>query len=230
MALPLYLAQTPLEMAGNPMSERVCWMACHFSAGGRGLSGLPPALPPGAILILDDSTPMDDHDPALILRQLGELLEKHRCEGLLLDFQRKELPQQQKLAALLAESLPCPVGVSAGYARELSCSVFLPTVPPDMLLSRYLSPWRDREVWLDAALDGITLTLTPSGCRAGSAWDFPEEGPEDEKLHCHYSVEITSDAAVFHLWRTRPDLDALLTEAQELGVHRAIGLWQELGE
>lgn len=228
MALPLYLAQTAAEMAGNPHSGHLAWMACHFSSGGRGLSNLPEILPAGAMLILDDSTPLDGHDPALIAAQLSEVIAGQRCESLLLDFQRPHIPGQQELAELLAASLPCPVGVSEAYAQVLSCPVFLPPLPPDKALSEYLMPWADREIWLEAAPDGITLTLTESGCSVEALYDFPEDGLSEDTLHCHYTVETIADSAVFRLWRTRSDLVTLLAEAEALGVTKAIGLWQEL--
>ena len=228
MVLPRYLAQTAAEMAGNPVPEKCAYLACHFSAGGKGLSNLPPVLPPGAMLILDDSTPMDGHDSELILQQLSQLLKQHRCECLLLDFQHQNLPEQQEFANELCGALPFSVGVSENYARNLSCPVFLPPVPPDRPVSEYLRPWQDREIWLEMALDGITLTLTETGCTAEPLWQLPEDGQSDESLHCHYAIKTTADSAVFHLWRRKSDLDNLLTEAEANGVTKAIGLWQEL--
>ena len=230
MALPLYLAQTAAEMAGNPHSGQLAWMACHFSPGGSGLSNLPPWLPEGAMLILDDSYPMDGHDPAQILEQLVELIARHSCESLLLDFQRPGLSCQQELAKRLGDLLPCPVGVSELYAHDLSCPVFLPPVPPDRPLSDYLQPWQGRKIWLEAALEGIALTLTESGCTADPFFDFPENALTDKHLNCHYIIETGADSVIFHLWRTRADLDSLLKEAEMLGVAKAIGLWQELGK
>ena len=229
MVLPLYLAQTPLEMAGNSLPEHPAYMACHFSPGGKGLSNLPQALPTGSMLILDDSTPMDGHEPTLILNQLAQAISGLGCGSLLLDFQQRDIPGQQELAKLLSGSLPCPVGVSELYGKELSCPIFLPPLPPDRPLSEYLAPWQGREIWLEAALDGITLTLTESGCTAAPLPDFPENGLTDEILHCRYSIETTADSAIFRLWRTQKDLENLLTEAQSLYVTKAIGLWQELG-
>lgn len=229
MVLPLYLAQTPLEMARNPMPGRLAYLSCHFSPGGKGLSNLPETCMPGSILILDDSTPMDGHEREWILTQLSEWIAKNQCEALLLDFQRQGIPEQQELAKLLSGALPCPVSVSEFYARELSCPVFLPPVPPDKPLMEYLRPWQGREIWLEAALDRIMLALTESGCTAAPFFDFPEDGHSDARLHCHYTAEIGPDSAVFRLWRTRSDLDALLADAQGQGVTRAIGLWQELG-
>ena len=229
MVLPLYLAQTSLEMAGNSLPAHPAYMACHFSSGSPGLSNLPVSLPAGAMLILDDSTPMADHDPELIGKQLSDTIRQHGCESLLLDFQRKDIPGQQELATLLNDSLPCPVGVSEIYAERLSCPVFLPPVPPDKPLRDYLAPWQGREIWLEAALEGITLTLTEAGCSIEALYDFPEDGLRDDQLSCHYTVETTADSAIFRLWRTRQDLDALLATAETQGVAKAIGLWQELG-
>lgn len=229
MALPLYLAQTPLEMEENSPPRHPAWMACHFSPGGRGLSNLPERLPAGAMLILDDSTPMDGHAPDLILEQLSQRMAILDCESLLLDFQRPGVPGQQELVKLLSCSLPCPVGVSALYGAEPACPVLLPPLPPDMPLTQYTVPWKGREIWLEAALEGVSLTLTEAGCTVAPFFGFPPEGTQDEKLHCRYSIEVTANSAIFRLWRTRTDLDALLGEAETLGVTRAIGLWQELG-
>jgi len=229
MALPLYLAQTTAEMAGNPVSEHPAFLACHFSPGGKGLSNLPESLTPGAMLILDDSTPMDGHDPELALSQLSAALECFQCECLLLDFQRTGIAAQHTLAEMLVNALPCSVGVSEAYARGLSCPVFLPPVPPDQPLSAYLAPWLGREIWLEAALDGVCLTLTEAACSAEAFFDFPEDGQTDKNLQCHYTVETAADSAIFRLWRTGADLDALLSNAQVMGVTKAIGLWQELG-
>ena len=228
MALPLYLAQTVAEMAGNPHSGHLAWMACHFSSGSRGLSNLPEMLPAGAMLILDDSTPLDGHDPALIAAQLSEVIAGQRCESLLLDFQRPQIPEQQELAELLIASLPCPVGVSEAYAQVLSCPVFLSPVPPDQRLSDHLTPWQGREIWLEAALDGLMLTLTEAGCSVEALYDFPEDGLAEEQFHCHYTVGTTADSAIFRLWRTRADLENLLKEAEAQNITKAIGLWQEL--
>ena len=229
MALPLYLAQSAAEMAGNPLPRNGAFLSCRFSPGGQGLSNFPEELPSCSILILDDSTPMDGHDPRVITEQLSREISRLSCEAFLLDFQRPGNTGQLELAKILTQSLTCPVGVSKFYARDCVCPVFLPPLPPDKCLSEYLMPWAGREIWLEAALDGIMLTLTEAGCTAEPLFDFPEEGLSDEKLHCRYTVETAADSALFRLWRTRADLDALLAESEAFGVTRAIGLWQELG-
>ncbi len=228
MALPLYLALTAAEMAGNPLPPAPAYLSCRFSPGGTGLSNFPPSLPAGAMLILDDSTPMDGHDPEFILKQLRNLAEQWHCSSILLDFQRPDIAAQQELAELLTASLPCPVGVSDIYAAGLSCPVFLSPVPPDMPLVEYLIPWQNREIWLEAALDGLELILSEDGCVSAPMRGFPEDGRADRALKCHYDIRL-EDTARFRLWRTREDLNALLKEAENAGITRAVGLWQELG-
>ena len=230
MALPLYLAMTAAEMAGNPdRPDFFAYMACHFSPGGTGLSNAPARMNEHSLLILDDSTPMDGHAPQQILSELKKLIERDGCMGLLLDFQRPKIPEQQELAEFLCAALPCPVAVSELYAASLSCPVFLPPAPADTALADYLKPWQGREIWLDAAMDGIELKLTVKGCNAAPLPDFPDQGHSDKGLHCHYTVETKLESAIFRLWRTRKDLVALLSEAEVLGVAKAVGLWQELG-
>ncbi len=228
MALPLYLARTRAEMAENFECTSMAYMACHFSPGGPGLSNLPDKLPPGAMLILDDSTPMDGHDPDTILKQLSSQIEQHNCQSLLLDFQRPDMHGQLELAERIVRSLPCPVGVSELYAKDLPCPVFLPPAPPDRRPKDYLAPWKNREIWLEAALDGISMTLTETGCTTVPLFIFPKEGLCDKNLHCHYTIETDENSAIFSLWRTRQDLDALFEESEALGVAKVIGLWQEL--
>ena len=229
MALPLYLARTKAEMEGNcPLSARPAYMACHFSSAGPGLSNFPDPLPPGTMLILDDSTPFGGHDPKQILREIQTVLEQHRCECLLLDFQRREISEQGALAKLFCEALPCPVGVSELYAEGLSSPVFCSPLPPDRPLDTHLAPWKGREIWLEAALEGMELTLTEGGCNYVPLWDFPEDGLTDNRLYCHYTIETPCDCAIFRLWRTREDLNKLLKAAESQGVTKAIGLWQEL--
>ena len=230
MALPLYLALSRLEMDGiHTLPPHPAYMACHFSPGSDGISNCPVSLPENTLLILDDSLPMDDHDPRRVLRELEAQLAFHHCQGLLLDFQRPGIPEQQELAQLLCTALPCPVVVSEPYAAALSCPVLLPPVPPDWLLREYLKPWHSREIWLEAALDGLTLTLTETGCTITPLPDFPAEGQADVHLHCRYTMEPSETSAVFHLWRTQQDLEELWKEAENLGVTAAVGLWQELG-
>lgn len=234
MAIDCILAMTPGEIQANDIDfGNIGWLSCRFSHDDTGLTNLPGPMPPDSLLILDDSHPLDDHAPGQMLSQLREILTAGSWIGLLLDFQRPENPKAAELAKVLTASLPCPVAVSDQYAQELNCPVFLPPVPPDTPLSAYLHPWKGREIWLDIAPTEMEILLTPQGATA----TFPSKGTcplgtvhADPELHCHYSVEATQDYARFRLFRTEEDLVALIGHAEEWGVSKFVGLWQELGE
>lgn len=233
MALPLYLAMTAAEMGGNtPFPPHPGYMACHFSPYGTGLSNLPRELPPGSMLILNDRIPWCGHDSQLIAAQLVRLVEKNQCSCLLLDFQIPNVDGVAGLVKEILDTLPCPVGVSKDYCENLSCPAFLPPVPLDMPLEDYLAPWQGREVWLEAALDGVELKLKEDGCHSFPLWEHPspENAYLDDPLHCHYHISLAPDSASFTLLRTREDLAALLEHAEKFGVTKAVGLWQELQE
>ena len=224
MAIVRYLAMTAGEMASSvSLPPRAAWMACHFSPYGTGLANLPQRLAPESLLILNDRTPICDHDPVLIAAQLEDCAERLGCSGVLLDLQRPGQAQTRELVSV-------PVAVSECYAREVPCPIFLPPPPPDEPLETYLKPWKGREIWLEAATDGLEIQLREEGAVATplSCWEIPESrGFVDEGLHCHYRCEVREDCAVFTLWRNSADLDELLTEAEEFGVTTAVGLYQE---
>lgn len=224
MGLPLYLALTAAEFAFcSRLPEKTAWMACHFSPYGTGLSNLPQKLPDTAMVILNDRTPIHGHDPKQILCQLKEL----KPHLLLLDFQRQAVEETNDLAAFLVENMDCPVGVSHLYGQNLDCPVFLPPVPPDTLIADYLTPWQGKEIWLEAALEGITYTVTEKGCTSAPLLHIPENGLEESNLHCHYQIEEFENRVEFHLYRTADDLANLLQNAKSHGVTTAVGLYQE---
>lgn len=232
MAIRPFLAMTAAEIRGTKaLPPKTAWMACHFSPYSTGLSNLPKKLPPGSMVILDDITPIHGHDSEAIAAQLLQRLDTLDCSGVLLDFQRPGYEEAGLLAEHLSEALPCPVGVSALYAKALNAPVFLPPAPPDVGLADYLSSWKGREIWLELALGGETITLTPTGAETSPlppAVQFTD-GHRDDGLHCHYQIHTEADRACFTLFRTPEDLDALLAEAESLGVTTAVGLYQELG-
>lgn len=221
-----YLAMTAAEIGADPpLPSKIAWMACHFSPYGTGLSNLPRNLPEGSMVILNDRTPICGHDPERVAGQLLEL----DCDSLLLDFQRPEEPQTAAVIQAILDTLPCPVGVSACYAAELDCPIFLPPLPPHVPPAEYLAPWRGREIWLEAALDTVQLTITPEGCHIAVA-DPPESLPhQDLRLYCHYHIHVSPQEIRFTLRRTGEDLRSLL-DSRELGIARAVGLFQELGK
>lgn len=231
MAIDCYLAMTPGEVSGcHPLPAKMAWMACHFSASGPGISNLPIFLPEDAILILDDSTPLNDHEISVISREMCHAVEQLGARSVLLDFQRSNVPQVQELAQMLVSALPCPVGVSATYARGLECPVFLPPLPLDQCLQEHLAPWQGREIWLDMApgcgqyhigfQGNQYLPLPPDA--------FPPGPFRDDMLRCRYATAVTGEGVTFSLFRGREELEKLLEDAQNLGVSTAIGLYQEL--
>lgn len=230
MAIERYLAMTAAEIAAcEALPDMLGYMACHFSPYGTGLSNCPASLPEGAILIVNDRIPLRGHDPGQILVQLRELTEMLRCGSVLLDFERRGSGEAADLAELLAEELACPVGVSAAYAQGLPCPVFLPPVPCDTPPEEYLAPWSGREIWLETGLVGMGITLTPEGACPSPQFLFERNHPvhHDKGLHCHYQI-LAAGAVRFSFHRRPEDLEALLKEAEALGVTRAIGLYQEL--
>ena len=231
MAIAPFLAMTAAEIRANPdLCSPMGWMACHLSPYGTGLSNLPQWLPEGSLLILNDRTPWWNHDAALITEQLVERIGTLGCHGLLLDFQRPGVAEVADLTRLLTTQLGCPVGVTEAYADNLDCPVFLPPVPLQLPAEKHLAPWQGREIWLELALDGEGILLTPEGAVTTPlpSPDMPNNAHRDEKLHCSYSIQLEENTARFTLGRSKEDLMVLLEEAANYGVTTAVGLWQEL--
>lgn len=225
MALPLYLAMTGAEILENiQFPSGFGWMS-----GAASIAALPSWCPEGGMLILTDEQPFSLEDVPEIVKALTQAVQVGRFENVLLDFQRPGSPDTQALVRAAANSVSCPIGVSECYARETDCAVLLPPVPPDIPAEEYLRPWQDREVWLEAALDGLVINVTENGAKYETLLrGQPGKGEyRDESLCCHYRVEI-GDSAVFTLRRTEEDLRILLNQAEKLGVTRAVGLYQEL--
>ena len=230
MAIRPFLAMTGAEMRNSPqIPEGICWMACHFSPYGLGLSNLPPALPPGSLLMVDDITPIRGHRADIIAIQLEQAVDRLGCAGVLLDFQRPDCEAAAGLVAWLVSALPCPVAVSDLYARELACPVFLSAPPCHVPLKEHAAPWKDREIWLELSTGAELLTVDQHGCQTEALSCPPDGGGfEDNAHHCHYLTEVREDAAAFTLWRTHKDLAALLIAAENSGITTAVGLYQEL--
>lgn len=231
MAIPLYLAMTAAETFASPLPRNMAYMACHFSSYGLGLSNIPDQLPAGALLILNDRIPVWEHDPALVAGQLSDAVSGLCCGSVLLDFQRPGNGRTADIVKAVLDTLSCPVGVSEQYAEALPCPVFVSAPPPDMRLEHQLAPWVGRELWLEAATETVRITVTQTGSTAVTIpFDAPVEPVHtDEELCCRYHIDLFPDRAVFTLSRTQPDLNALLSKAESLGVTRAVGLYQQLG-
>lgn len=233
MVLPLNLAMTASEIVtARSLPANIAWMACHFSSEGTGLDNLPAQLPEGFLLILDDSIPCCGHSADQTAEILYKLVSRFHCCGVLLDFQRSCSAESATIAAALVDALPCPVVVPPEYAKGLPCPVFLPPAPLHMPLERYLKPWKNREIWLEAALccevasiNKNGATYLPSSAYPGQSGDF-----YSERLYCRYMTKILSDCISFTLFDTPETLERKLVHAHSLGVTRAVGLYQELGD
>lgn len=223
----MFLAQTPGEMEQFPV-QKTAYMACHFSPWGKGLSNLPKALPKGSILLLDDSMPPTGHDPKVVEKELRKLIEKFSISAVLMDFQGQIQNECSAMAGHLADTLPCSVAVTEGYANELGCPVFLSPTPVNMALKDHIAPWAQQGIYLELALETTQFTVTEDGC-ASLPVHYKDDLPlADEQLHCHYNVEVFPEKAVFTLRRTGEDLAALAQEAKQLGVLETVGLYQEI--
>ncbi len=223
----VFLAQTPGEAAICP-PQKLAYMALHFSPFGKGLSNLPADLPKGSILLLDDSLEPENHDPQIVTDQLKQLVNQFSPKGVLLDFQRQKSPQLEHMAACIAQSLPCPVGVTERYAKALSCPVFLSPPPVNMALADYITPWKSRGIFLEIAPDCVAITVTEHGSQTAPIPTQENLPLEDRRLRCHYNVEVFADRAVFTICRYRTDLQSLVQDAEQLGVLGCVGLYGEL--
>lgn len=233
MPLPVYLAMTAAQFQQTrPLPSHPAWMACHFSCYGTGLSNCPEKLPDNTLLILNDRTPVWNHDPRLIVSQLKQITERNTVYGILLDFQRQGVPQTAAIAKTITKEFSCPVAVTESYAADLDCPVFLSPPPLHRPLAAYLESWNGREIWLEAALDCQQMTLTREGCVITPV--FPHQPADtgflEENLFCRYTIKAEEEKIVFTLYRTPETLKQLLSEAEKLGVRTAVGLHQELGE
>lgn len=199
-------------------------MACHFSPYGTGLTNLPPALPEGSMLIVNDRIPMRSHDPEQVCRQLQE----HSPACVLLDLQRPPEQSSLDIVRCLSQKLSCPVGISPLYGKASDRPIFLPPVPADTPMEAHLKPWQGREIWLEMSYSPSGYTITCENALPVSLSKIPDTGKQDASLCCHYRIELEQTQVQFFLWRTPEDLEELSKRAQAYGVTKAVGLWQEL--
>ena len=230
MALPLYLAMTREEIDSCPLPANLAYMACHFSVYGKGLQDVPAHLPEGSMLILDDRIPVWRQDPRQVAEELHSAVAEHGCSGLLLDFQRPEEPLMKDIIQSITDTLPCPVAVTEAYAEGVNCAVLLSTPKANVPLIKCTQAWPGREWWLEIAPEVIRYTVT----KDASTWEEIQESEEaychqDTRLCCSYRIDIQEDRALFTIGRTHEDLQNLMVQAEELGIQKAIGLYQQLG-
>ena len=233
MALPLYLAMTTSEMSStHDFPAHFAYMACHFSPYGCGLSNLPTSLPHGSILILNDNFPCQGHSPSLVAQQIQDTCIQFQCESLLLDFQRPPVPESEQMVQAILSDLPCPGALPPSYGQNWGGPVFLPPCPLHQPLEEHLAPWKHREIWLEAAYCQETVSITKDGPTFTA--HFPPDGLEggffDDTLCCQYKIETSPEEIRFTLFDTPGSLPRKMEKAHSLGVTRAVGLYQELGQ
>ena len=207
MGLPLYLAMTGVEI--RPVPHPAFLMPDHRT---------PP--PSGFLPVVTDRHPLTQQAVEDLCRMAAG------WPMALLDFERPPTRVSQQLL----DRLPCPAAVPPGYPGD--GPVFLPPQPLCAPLEDILAPWQGREVWLDAALQRQTITVTAHGVTVSPLSPNPglTGGFYDECLRCRFLQDIRDDRVVFTLFDTPESLQQKLDHAAALGVTRAVGLWQELGE
>ena len=204
MVLPLYLAMSDPEFRPIP---RPAFLVLEESQ----------IVPEGVLPVITDAFPLD--------RQWLLRLCQGR-EAVLLDFERPATAEVREMV----RALPCPAAAPPGYADE--GPVFLPPAPLHVPMEEYLSPWKGREIWLEAALQKQVITVTADDCTVSppcTNTDF-EGGFYSKKLQCRFLQNFSENRAVFTLFDTPETLRIKLNQAAELGGTRAVGLFQELGE
>lgn len=223
----VFLAQASREMA-TTQPKKLAYMALHFSPYSKGLSNIPSDLPKGSILLLDDSMPAENHNPEVVVNQLTEMANQFSPVAVLLDFQRPVTKDLEVMADCIVKALPCPVGITETYAKNLACPVFLPPPPANQALADYLKPWEKHGIYLEIAPEALEITVTEAGSTSVQIPLLKGLPLEDERLHCHYDVKILGDKVVFTICRHKEDLESLVREAEQLGVLGCVGLYREL--
>lgn len=229
ISLPCYLAMTAEELFSCKVVPRhLAWLDCHFSLYRQGLSGLPHILPPKAMLVLTDRVSLSGHDPDIVCRQLKEHTEILDCESVLLDLQQPPAELSCRIVQTLCRELSCQVAVTPAYADCSDGPVFLSPPPLWVHLEEHLQSWKGRAIWLEAALDETVITVTSQGATAACVPCSGKPSFSDSALCCGYDFLVSDDHICVQLFRKKEHLENLLNRAEELGVERAVGLYQQL--
>ena len=228
MALPLYLAMTREEIDSYPLPAHLAYMACHFSAYGKGLQDVPARLPEGSMLILDDRIPVWDHDPRQVAEELLQAVRRLGCGSLLLDFQRPGNHRTEEILQILSRDVVIPWAVTEHYAVGADCAVLVGAPAPNKPLR--VGRWEGRELWLEVAVETVQYTVTETASTAAQLSQGPDSYPQrDDGLCCSYQVEALEDRAIVTVSRTLEDLQKLMAQAESMGFACGVGLHQQLG-
>ncbi len=230
MDIKCYLAMTAAEyISATDIPDNLAWMACHFSLYGTGITNKPLSLPRGSMLILNDRIPPHRHNRKSIAEQMNQVIEENQCAFVLLDFQQKFNSETQEIAAYLTSNLSVPTGVSETYAADLDCAVFLNALPLRTPISKAVSMWKGRKLWLEIATDSEDVYISQDKSIIKHCDKvITDEHYKSTELHCKYTIEAEADTANITIQRDFNNLSELMLDASQSGVELFIGLYQQL--
>ena len=226
MDFPVFLAITPTQFAQFPChSSHIAWMGCSFSPNHNGLCNLPSQLPQDSALILTDETPPNGHDAQRIACELQQIAGDLKCVAVVLDLQRCNNTETERIVDEILASLSCPVIVSESYAAGRQCGV-LASPPLWTPLQAALRPWKGRPVWLELAEESAMVTVTKDGSTLTPCTTFPEDPVfYDDILKLNYKTQLQPGQFLVHLHRSSACLEAYKSLAAQLGVTAMLSLW-----
>ena len=233
MSIPLFLAMTASEFFQNGENpQNLAWMSAHFSPSDSGLSNLPPALPTGSILILDDQIPWTDHDMERVCQELTRVLLRDKAYGLLLDFEREPCEQTLLLASAAAQccrEIGCAIAMPEVYRGDGDAACFLPPLPCTVPVDTVNLP--RGPIWLDAAPTGavarigseaVSITHADPGELALLAKTHSVF--RDPTLGCRYYSYRSGEEVVVSLFDTP---GTVWEKLEQLPIELAIAAWRE---
>lgn len=204
-----------------PGEQPIAWLGMHFSPQDSSITAVPSSLPPNSILILDDRVPPPEQGCGKLLLQLESIIGRLSPEGVYLDFQRPGLSSSRRFSEAFRERFPALTAVSHYYADKSSPIVVLPPPPLYQDLQKFIEPWQGHTVWVEQAPTEWKLTVTEKGMKPlETAISAHSHGNYCPVLCSYYSIQTSTDRAVFTLWTTEESLRSQSQLLQALGVQK----------
>lgn len=237
MSIPLFLAMTATDFSfTRKKPEQLAWMSVHFSQSNGCLSNLPPSLPPGSLIILDDQIPWNDHDLERICQCLTRLLVRDRSYGLLLDFEREPCQETLTLAKALTQcclGIGCRIAMPRSYLTE-GAACFCPPIPCN-------ESWSEKDfsggpVWLDVTPTAVLAEISSKGVRIDPAdphelngWAKNNSVFRDPTLGCFYHSYREGECVRVSLFDTPQTVWDKL-QSPDPRIQLAITPWREFSD
>lgn len=236
MSIPLFLAFTAEEFSQKvPFPAKTAWMSVHFSPNGSGLTNLPPQLPQGSLILLDDHIQWANHSIERVCQELVTVLQRTESIGLLLDFEREPTAETLLLTKALGrccKELGVALSAPPKYLLEDDTTLFLSPFPCS-IAPENIDP--QRKVWLDISPVCHSIRISKD-CTIGSPAPYTRAGiPNsqevywDEDLLCNYYSEADGDDIRITLFRDATSAAKLLNRLNPAKIQLAIGLWRDFG-